>query len=327
MLKMKTTDTVIPTVYRVGQTTLINNAKEEKALPTPPMPTNVEDGKLEAEAEFSSTEELKSHPSSLASSTAGFKLPPLALDPRKDLFCEFWPKVAEELRETQEPREIEEPQLVCQWRGVSQPTPIQPFVSSISAQTSQELIADPFRDPEPKSTGLYSPELSTQALLSRPWSVPNAPEMVQQTMTPVTTHIRSLAALLNGYRSPSPHFTSSLAASVSSLDGTSQNETTPAISSNPEHAVVPLVASFLSDTTVPDGQIFPPGAEFVKSWRMINDGSRDWPESTELHYSAGEDFTFEHSGSLKVKVGKVAAGLEVDVWTGELKVTACLLLI
>src|SRR5882762_2856693 len=108
MLKMKTADTVIPTVYRVGQTTLINNAKdakEEKALPTPPMPTNVDDGKLEAEAESSSTEELKSHPSSLTSSTACLKLPPLALDPRKDLFSEFWPKVAEELRETQEPRE------------------------------------------------------------------------------------------------------------------------------------------------------------------------------------------------------------------------------
>jgi len=109
--------------------------------------------------------------------------------------------------------------------------------------------------------------------------------------------------------------------SISSLDGTSQNDTTPTVPSSPGRAVVvPLVASFLSDTTVPDGQVFPPGAEFVKSWRMTNDGSRDWPESTELHFSAGETFSLDRSGSQKVKVGKVAAGLHVDVWTGELKV-------
>jgi len=79
------------------------------------------------------------------------------------------------------------------------------------------------------------------------------------------------------------------------------------------------VASFLSDTTVPDGQIFPPGAEFVKSWRMVNDGPRGWPETTELHYSSGDKFFPEHSASQKVKVGKVDGGSEVDVWTGELK--------
>jgi len=52
---------------------------------------------------------------------------------------------------------------------------------------------------------------------------------------------------------------------------------------------------------------------------MVNNGSRDWPEATELHYSAGETFSLEHSGPQKVKVGKVAAGLQADVWSGELK--------
>jgi len=272
--------------------------------------SNVDNEKLEAEASTTMDSSIKTGPSSLASSTIGFTLTPLALDTRNDLFREFWPKVTQELRQTHES------QTASQKQDVPQPIPTQPIVSAVSAQISVEPILDPFRDPEPK---LYSPELSAQALLSRPVFVP-VPEMMQQTMAPVTTHNRSLAALLNGYRSPSPNFTPSLAASVSTLDGTSQNETTPAVPSTPAQAVViPLVASFLRDTTVPDGQIFPPGAEFVKSWRMINDGPRDWPETTELHYTSGEKFSPEHSGSQKVKVGKVAGGLEVDVWTGELK--------
>jgi len=310
MLKMKTADTIVPTVYRVGQTTLINSGpsvkgikEEDKALPTPPMPTEFEDEKLEA-----LTKELKSQPSSMASSTAGFKLPPLTLDSRKDLFYEFWPKVTEEL---------EERQTTSQMQDVPQPNPAAPTAGRDYVQMFAEL-ADPFRDPEPKSTGLHSPELSTQALLSRPVSVPIAPEMLQQRPTSVTTHSRSLAALLNGYRSPSPQFSPSLAVSVSSLDGASQNEPSPAVPSSHDQEEHSLVGRFLSDTTVPDGQIFPPGAEFVKSWRILNDGPRDWPESTELHYTAGENFALAHS-SQNVKVGKVAAGLEVDVWTGELK--------
>jgi len=317
MLKMKTADTIVPTVYRVGQTTLINSApfakgikEEDKVLPTPPMPTEFEDEKVEVEVE-ASTEELKSQPSSMASSTAGFKLPPLALDSRKDLFCEFWPKVAEELRER-------ETQTAFPKQDVSQSNPAASTAGREYVQMLAELT-DPFRDPEPKSTDLHSPELSTQALLSRPVSVPTAPEMQQQRSTSVTTHSRSLAALLNGYRSPSPQFTPSLAASMSSLDGPSQNESTPAVPSSDDQEEHSLVGRFLSDTTVPDGQIFPPGAEFVKSWRILNDGPRDWPDSTDLHYIAGENFALAHS-SQNVKVGKVAAGFEVDVWTGELKV-------
>lgn len=319
MLKMKTVDTVVPTVYRVGMTTLIDkriSAKdniirdEEKALPTPPMPSNAEDGRSEAETP---TEDhlVKTDPS-LASSTAGFTLPPLALDPRNDLFREFWPKVTQEFKQTQDS------QADFQIQDISHP--ISPTLD-MAPQASAETISDPFCDPEPKSAVLYSPDLSAQALLSRPVSNPIIREMMQQTMTPVVTHGRSLAALLNGYRSPSPSLTSSLAASINSLDCTDQNETTSAIPSTPTRAApVPLVASFLSDTTVPDGQIFPPGAEFVKSWRMVNDGSRDWPETTELHYFSGDKFFPEHSASQKVKVGKVVGGSEVDVWTGELKV-------
>jgi len=79
-----------------------------------------------------------------------------------------------------------------------------------------------------------------------------------------------------------------------------------------------LTADLVADITVPDGQNFPPGAEFVKCWRMVNDGERDWPESTELVFVAGISLLKE-SSSPNVKVGLVKVGSEVDLWTGELK--------
>ncbi|EGO20236.1 hypothetical protein SERLADRAFT_442372 [Serpula lacrymans var. lacrymans S7.9] len=78
-----------------------------------------------------------------------------------------------------------------------------------------------------------------------------------------------------------------------------------------------LNSAFLADTTVPDGQIFPPGAEFVKSWRLLNNGDNAWPETTEIQFLAGESFA--HDSEQLAKVGKVDPGEEIDVWTGELK--------
>lgn len=89
---------------------------------------------------------------------------------------------------------------------------------------------------------------------------------------------------------------------------------------DPAETQVPLSALFVEDVTVPDGQIFPPGAEFMKCWRLLNTGARDWPESTELVFVAGEPLSAENGSSMSVGLGKVAAGVEIEVWTGELKV-------
>ena len=79
----------------------------------------------------------------------------------------------------------------------------------------------------------------------------------------------------------------------------------------------PLRASFVADNNIPDGQIFPPGAEFVKSWRMRNDGPGSWPMDTELVFVAGDKLMIDTSE--RFKVGSVPPGEEVDVWTGEMK--------
>ena len=91
-------------------------------------------------------------------------------------------------------------------------------------------------------------------------------------------------------------------------------------SSNPTTKTI-LSAKFLRHNTVPDGQIFPPGAEFVKSWRMLNDGAQDWPEMTEVVFAAGDSLIRDDIEPVRLKVGIVAAGSEVNVWTGELKVS------
>ena len=87
----------------------------------------------------------------------------------------------------------------------------------------------------------------------------------------------------------------------------------------------PLSAVFIEDVTVPDGQVFPPGAEFVKCWRLMNDSEREWPESTELVFLAGDTLSAAKADALAedkpvvVAVGKTAPGHIVDIWTGELK--------
>jgi hypothetical protein len=80
----------------------------------------------------------------------------------------------------------------------------------------------------------------------------------------------------------------------------------------------PLRGTFISDNNISDGHLLPPGAEFVKSWKMLNDGVRDWPESTQLVFVAGDKLVSDEN--TVVKVGKVAAGEEIDIWTGDMKV-------
>jgi len=96
--------------------------------------------------------------------------------------------------------------------------------------------------------------------------------------------------------------------------------TLSSISKSPSAEPQLLSAAFLEDVTVPDGQVFPPGAEFMKCWRLRNDSGRDWPASTELVFVAGETL----AASSPVEIGPVASGAEIHVWTGELKVCTLL---
>lgn len=78
-----------------------------------------------------------------------------------------------------------------------------------------------------------------------------------------------------------------------------------------------LNAVIVKDVTVPNGQAFPPGAEFVKTWRVVNNGLKEWPKSTELVFTGGDAMT---SDTRPISIGNVEAGAEVELTTPGLKV-------
>ena len=79
-------------------------------------------------------------------------------------------------------------------------------------------------------------------------------------------------------------------------------------------------ASYVPDNNITDGQIFPPGAEFVKSWIMRNDGEAAWPEETTLRFVAGDKMSLTEDSALRVPVGCVLPGAEAELIGGEMKV-------
>jgi hypothetical protein len=173
---------------------------------------------------------------------------------------------------------------------VEQPSTLESEESRPSANdplTGWASLTPDFTESKPASivsepTSVVDSPLSSQALLNRPASGSPA-------------YLRSLNELVHQLPSLVP-------SKIPSLENLSEV----------------LSAKFMEDVTVPDGQTFPPGAEFVKCWRLHNNGERDWPENTELVFLAGDPLS--NSALPPVLVGRVAAGAEFDVWTGELKV-------
>lgn len=70
-----------------------------------------------------------------------------------------------------------------------------------------------------------------------------------------------------------------------------------------------LDAGYVSDVTVPDNTRFEQGESFVKTWRMVNAGTEDWPEDTVFVYAEGPEL-----GDVKeIDVGAVETGENVDL--------------
>ncbi len=70
-----------------------------------------------------------------------------------------------------------------------------------------------------------------------------------------------------------------------------------------------MSAAFVTDVTVPDGTRFDNGEVFTKTWRLRNNGTCDWPESTVLAFVNGAQM----GGPEHVEVGAVEAGETVDI--------------
>lgn len=81
----------------------------------------------------------------------------------------------------------------------------------------------------------------------------------------------------------------------------------------------PLQATFISDNNIPDGHVFPAGAEFVKSWRLENDGTEAWGEGTQLVFVGGMRLAASANAPMTYDVGVVLVGEETDVCAGDMK--------
>jgi len=108
-----------------------------------------------------------------------------------------------------------------------------------------------------------------------------------------------------------------------SLSNSISDSASVASSGTPSHrdwiptvAKANLSSSCLGNITVPDGQVFAPGSTFVKCWRMVNDGTREWPANTEIAFVGGSSFVNEQSMFI---VGGAKPEEVRNVWTGELK--------
>lgn len=77
-------------------------------------------------------------------------------------------------------------------------------------------------------------------------------------------------------------------------------------------APVVLRASFVTDNTIPDGFVIPAGSHFVKSWKIVNDGTADWPKASRLAFMGG-DRLGTSSASSEFTVGDVQPGVSIDV--------------
>ncbi len=69
-----------------------------------------------------------------------------------------------------------------------------------------------------------------------------------------------------------------------------------------------LSEQYLSDVTIPDGTVLAPGAPFVKTWRVKNNGTCNW-ENYQLIFATGEQM----SGPAAVNINNTPAGGTVDV--------------
>lgn len=128
--------------------------------------------------------------------------------------------------------------------------------------------------------------LAAEALLSRPTSL-EGPEMVERPrVTPMN---------LSDY-----------------LVGTSPSSL-PVLSHS-------LQVTCIQSNNIPDEQQFPPGAEFVKSWRMRNDGQVPWPEETALVFVAGERLATHEGAVNRMHIGSVQPGEETEMACAEMKV-------
>jgi next-to-BRCA1 protein 1 len=297
LLKMKTANTVIPTVYRVGSTVMIPTPTE-RAVPTSKT-TPV------AEPETMTTDNI-------------------AVAPLVDVSVVS--DIRHQLSHLLAPAPEDAPLI---------DTSVTEVPATPSTLSKESLLASPVQAPANTACTQGSTRQQLFDILSR-----YEADQVEQASAPMTmpggmpeevSPVLRVRNLPQEEQAPAPEMTTRVGTPRVSLPITTfvpvvaeptpkalEAEVPTIATPHPKEGAAegPLRAAFVADLNIPDGQVFPPGAEFVKSWVLSNDGARDWPESTELRYVAGDRMGDEG----KIVIGAVSAGTKATVSTPELKV-------
>jgi len=194
------------------------------------------------------------------------------------------------------------------------------LIAELSGNTSPQCPAKS-EDDDPKED-VFNSEVSLHlfpgalpgVVYDEPPAIQTAP--LPASVVPVTDSDPQFLETVSPERKPTADVSAVLARIVSELPSL----VPPPLPPSAETRFTAPSAAFVEDVSVPDGQVFPPGAEFIKSWRMINDSGCEWPESTELVFLAGDSLSASASEKMiAVPVGKIGPGETTDVSTGELK--------
>jgi next-to-BRCA1 protein 1 len=330
MLKLRTSDTVIPTVYRVGEAQTIDDPAGQKSppvcgeprsptlLPPSPLVTPIKSPELRpvvvsgqatnvtAEDQIPFAEEFLSPLGSPASKVLGVAPTSNTIAPSNllvdvadppgsspsgrlalDIYHQLWPRVNQEMIH-----------LNAMEAG-------DPAVNSV-----EEAVTEPV-DPE---------SLVTEESLPGSPVTSSVYQASERHGTCPVSPVPGTKSIVDGYRTPSS-MPSNVQESHCVTQQSPVGDQQEIVGTNsPQKSC--LDSALVGDTNVSDGQIFPPGAEFVKGWHMMNNGGLPWPTTTEVQFVAGEMFTPVCSATLSAKVGVVHPGQDLDIWTGDLKVCA-----
>lgn len=215
---------------------------------------------------------------------------PRSIHSPSQIYHQLWPRINQEMMHL---------------NGVEALKAVDPVVNPIENTTTEPVAHEPLVAEAPLLAAPVTSSISRVG--ERHWICPASP-------------VSGTKSIVDGYRTPSP-MSSSVQESyriTQQLPADDQQE----IVTTDEPRRSCLDSVLMGDTNVPDGQIFPPGAEFVKGWHMMNNGELPWPTTTEVQFVAGEMFASECSAALRAKVGVVHPGQDLDIWTGDLKVCA-----
>jgi len=122
------------------------------------------------------------------------------------------------------------------------------------------------------------------------------------------TLVQQFIAVLNGAPPEAAQFfleanNFNLQAAIASyLDQGGTSAMTHAMSQTP-------LAEFQGDVTIGEGEEIPPGATFVKTWRVRNIGDTQWPEETSLNFMQGERL----GGPTHIQVPALVPGAVTDL--------------